>query len=289
MTHLQPGRSRCVIAIGLLLALFGVRQPRNQAAETARSPDSISSLARLTPADAGLSLEIDQLGNCAAQFMGGPLFQRLAGFPPLARWVGQNGSRLTRFRGEFQRRLGVTPEKVWSGIFGGRALFAVWPPAPDSQNGPALLLVEARDRELLEAAVERIVALQRDSTRSQKSFSLPAGGHECTVRIVGSQEKREQLFLATVGTLGIAANREELIRASSRFTPARRSRRIVWPNCRAIWRPISVCRLTPPCDCSLIPVRGIRACGPTGNESRPSLTMHACKRRSSTPGAQPSM
>ncbi|HVX64604.1 MAG TPA: hypothetical protein VHC19_28545 [Pirellulales bacterium] len=212
MTHSQSGRRRSVIAVGLLLALFGASHPGIQAAETAEPSGGISALASLTPADAGLALEIDQLGDYAARFMGGPLFQRLAGFPPLARWVGQNGTRLARFRGEFQRRFNAAPEKAWSGIFGGRALFAVWPPAPDSQNGPALLLVEARDRELLEAAVERIVALQRDSAGSQKSFSLSTGGQEYTVHVVGSQEKREQLFLATVGTLGIAANREELIR-----------------------------------------------------------------------------
>ncbi len=212
MTHLQPGRRHSVFAVGLLLAMFGAGQPGTQAAETAEPSGGISALARLTPADAGLSLEIDQLGDYAARFMGGPLFQRLAGFPPLARWVGQNGARLARFRGEFQRRFDVAPEKAWSGIFGGRALFAVWPSVPDSQNGPALLLVEARDRELLEAAVERIAALQRDSAGLQKSFSLSAGGQECTVRVIGSQEKHEQLFLTTVGTLGIAANREELIR-----------------------------------------------------------------------------
>lgn len=212
MMHFRSGRGRSAIAAGLLLALLAARRPGLQAAETAESAGGVSSLARLTPADAGLSLEIEQLGDYAARFMGGPLFQRLAAFPPLARWVGQNGSRLARFRGEFQRRLGAAPEEVWSGIFGSRALFAVWPPAPESENGPVLLLVEARDRELLETAIERIAALQRVSARPQQSFSLPAGGQKCTVHVVGSQEKSKQLFLTSIGTLGIAANREELIR-----------------------------------------------------------------------------
>lgn len=211
MTHWRPGQLAKAIALVWLLLLLSGSQQAAQALEQS-APEA--SLARLAPADAGLCLESDRLGEHAARFVAGPLFQRLKRFPPLAKWVAQNGALVGQYRAEFQRRLGVPPNKVWSGIFGGRTLFAVWPAAEEGASGPVLVVVEAPDGELLEQAIARIVALHADSGKRQTSVSLHAGEQECLVHILNSHDNREQWRLTKVGGLGIAANREELIRGA---------------------------------------------------------------------------
>jgi len=133
-------------------------------------------LASLVPDDVGLCIEADRLAERAARFVDGPLGARLAHFPPVARWVGENGAQLGLAKAEFQRRLGASPAEVGSGIFGGRMLFAVWPPAAGAANGPALLLVEAPDRVLLEKVLLNVVAVQREAGKWKKTWTLDHAG-----------------------------------------------------------------------------------------------------------------
>src|SRR6185437_5098938 len=114
----------------------------------------------------------DGLAEHLLRFADGPLYQRLTHFPPLARSVGENGPKIALALGEFQKRFGASPLDVWAGILGGRALFAVWPPTGESQNGPALLLVEAKDGELLDHLLDKFVTLQRSAGKLQKTWML---------------------------------------------------------------------------------------------------------------------
>ncbi|HXT58970.1 MAG TPA: hypothetical protein VN699_10050, partial [Pirellulales bacterium] len=162
--------------------------------------------------DVGLCIETDGLAEHLLRFADGPLYQRLTHFPPLARSVGENGPKIALALGEFQKRFGASPLDVWAGILGGRALFAVWPPTGESQNGPALLLVEAKDGELLDHLLDKFVTLQRSAGKLQKTWMLTHGGRPSTVHRFGSDENGDQLYLTSVGKLGIAANSEALIR-----------------------------------------------------------------------------
>ncbi len=212
MSCSQARRRGNAVAANCLLALVVSAAPEVAGEELAARPDAASSLAALTPADVGLCLETDRLGEHAATFVSGPLFQRLTSFPPLAKWVGQNGPQIHQFRSEFQRRFGLPPAKVWSGVFGGRTLFAVWPPAEEGTKGAALLLLEAPSRDVLDQTLERVVQLQREAGKWQDSLTVSCGEEACTVHVISGQEKSEQLFITSVGALGIAANREELVR-----------------------------------------------------------------------------
>ena len=212
MSCSQARKRGNAVAASCLLVLVVSAAPDVAGEELAARPGGASSLAALTPADVGLCLETDRLGEHAAAFVSGPLFQRLTNFPPLAKWVGQNGPQIHQFRSEFQRRFGLPPAKVWSGVFGGRTLFAVWPPAEGGIKGAALLLVEAPSRDVLNQTLERVVELQREAGKWQHSLTVACGEEACTVHVISGQEKSEQLFITSVGALGIAANREELVR-----------------------------------------------------------------------------
>ncbi|HUY90743.1 MAG TPA: hypothetical protein VMV10_18560 [Pirellulales bacterium] len=196
----------CLLAVSL--GGGGVVEAQAPNPETAQAV----SLAALVPSDVGLCIETDRLAEHVARFMNGPLFERLAHFPPLTHWVGQNGAKIGMAQSEFHKRLGASPAEVWAGILGGRALFAVWPPAGDSTDGPALLLVEAKDRRLLKRVLDNLVALQRDAGKLKKTSTLEHAGLRCEVHWLASGENRDQLYLTTLDNLAIVANDEGLIR-----------------------------------------------------------------------------
>ena len=168
-------------------------------------------LASLVPDDAGLCIEADRLAERAARFVDGPLGARLAHFPPVARWVGENGAQLGLAKAEFQRRLGASPAEIGSGIFGGRMLFAVWPPASGAANGPALLLVEAPDRALLERVLVNVVAVQREAGKWKKTWTLEHAGSSCQVHLLAGEDG-DQWFVTSIENLAVAANDEARLR-----------------------------------------------------------------------------
>lgn len=178
----------------------------------ARPP--VKSLAALAPADVGLCIETDRLAEHVARFASGPLFDRLAHFPPLTHWVGQNGAKIGMAQSEFQKRLGASPAEAWAGILGGRTLFAVWPPAGESTDGPALLLIEVQDRALLKRVLGNFLVLQRDAGKWKSTATLDHAGLQCEVHVFASGEDREQLYVTALDNLAIAANDEGLIRDS---------------------------------------------------------------------------
>ena len=168
-------------------------------------------MASLVPDDVGLCIEADRLAERIARFVDGPLFARLAHFPPVARWVGENGAQLGLAKAEFQRRLGASPAEVGSGIFGGRMLFAVWPPDAGAVNGPALLLVEAPDRALLERVLVNVVAVQREAGKWKKTWMLEHAGRGCEVHLLAGDDG-EPWLLTSIENLAVAANDETRLR-----------------------------------------------------------------------------
>lgn len=182
------------------------------------APPAGKSLAALVPADVGLCIETDRLAEHVARFTSGPLFDRLAHFPPLTHWVGQNGAKIGMAQSEFRKRLGASPAEVCTGILGGRTLFAVWPPSGENTDGPALLLVEVQDRGLLKRVLDHFVALQRDVGKWKNTSTLEHAGLQCQVHVFTAEENRRQLYLTAVDDLAIAANDESLIRDALALT-----------------------------------------------------------------------
>jgi hypothetical protein len=211
MRRLQLRSLRKPLIFVCFLVASAVGQPWATAEQPPAEPRRVASLAELVPADAGLCVETDRLAEHVARFMNGPLFERVSHFPPLAKWVGRNGAQIALAKAEFQKRLGASPAEAWTGILGGRALFAVWPPKGDGDSGPALLLVEAKDRKLLARVLDNFVAMQREAGKWKQVSTLEHAGRRCEVHVI-SGENRDQLFLASIDDLAIAANDEELIR-----------------------------------------------------------------------------
>ena len=199
------------IVFACLLAMYADGKRSAVAQEAAAEPQRHASLAELVPADVGLCLETDRLAQHVASFTSGPLFERLSHFPPLAKWVGQNGGQIGLAKSEFQKRLGVSPAEAWSGILSGRTLFAVWPPAAESADGPALLLVEAKDPVLLERLLSNFVAMIREAGKLKTTSTLQHAGRSCKVDVI-SGENGDQLYLALIDRVAVAANDESLIR-----------------------------------------------------------------------------
>ncbi|HVW37099.1 MAG TPA: hypothetical protein VHB99_07330, partial [Pirellulales bacterium] len=134
--------------------------------------------------------------------------------------VGQNGAQIGLANSEFQKQLGASPAEAWSGILSGRTLFAVWPPAGDNADGPALLIVEATDPALLERLSRNFVAMLREAGKWKKTAMLEHAGRSCEVHVI-SGENGELLYLASIDRLAVAANDESLIRETLALSAAK--------------------------------------------------------------------
>lgn len=178
----------------------------------ANSAAAASNLADFVPKDAGACLSLEEAAPHVDAFVAGPLYGRLNAFPPLAQWRRDNVPQLKKIAAEVSRQLDVSVPDAWRQIFGRQMLLAIWPPENAQQKqGPALLLVEAEDPQLLARLVRGIQAAQQRSGEVLESHDFDYRGVKVQSRLVRRGEGNERIFLATLDRIGILANQERLM------------------------------------------------------------------------------
>ena len=171
------------------------------------------SLARLVPADAGLCLSADDLALHVERLRGGSMFARWQAFPPFQKWSEKNRPPIEGTVAEIGRQLDVRPEDVWRKIFGHRTLLAVWPSdADDGRDGPGLLLVESQDAALLSQLVEGLCEAQARAGEVVEAHIRSHAGASYHARVIRRGGGETNLYLASLGTVGVLTSHEHLMR-----------------------------------------------------------------------------
>jgi hypothetical protein len=107
--------------------------------------------------------------------------------------------------------LGVEVDDVWRRAFGRQTVLAVWPPAPDQNEGPGLLLVEADDAELLSRLVSGIRSAQERAGELLQSRQASYRGLPYEERRVKRGQGEMLVYLAVLDRVGVLTSQEELI------------------------------------------------------------------------------
>lgn len=205
------GFARCCAAALAALLLTGA---------LARAADSTDAVVDNHPLSAwidgkvGVCLEFDHLPQHWATFSAGALGTRLLQFPPLAGWRQKNREWFATLRGEFERRTGAGPQKVFTGLLGRRVLFAVWPPVDPTVDKPsALLLAETVDRELMRRTLQSFVAARKKAGHWHGVQTAEIAGDTFSIHAVGSDDEQSEFFVTSTDEVAMVATSEPLLKS----------------------------------------------------------------------------
>jgi len=169
-------------------------------------------LRAMTPAGAGLYLEVDDLAEQWTRFRASELSERWQAFPPMARWQQTNIPALKLIAGQITGQLNLTNADLPK-IFGGSALVAVWPERKgEGWEGTGLLLVESPDAELLKKLIAGFHDVSRRNGELKSLDEVPHAGVSYQIRRIRRGGADSSEFVAVVGNIGILTNREPLMR-----------------------------------------------------------------------------
>jgi hypothetical protein len=180
--------------------------------------DAVSALLRLVPADSPAVFTVEDLRRHYPAFVSSALARGLIRLPVVQEWMAAGPyGRLTAARGKIEAFLGVPLARVRDEIFGDAVVVAVQvpprAPAPDSGQVEAVLLLRARDPELLRRLVRLIDDAQVSAGELARRIERCQGETTYTVREYPADSKRTAEYHVDFpdGTFA-AANSEALIR-----------------------------------------------------------------------------
>jgi len=170
-------------------------------------------LSRYVPADAGLCVEVTNLGARLDDIRASELYRRVRKFPPLARFLTDNAAEIGLLTEELRQQTGLSFEELLRRFFGQQVLVAVWPcqPGNDLQPGPALALVNCPDAALLENVATRLIAAERAAGRRVQRGQWRNGDRVCVIHRIDANAGQPALYMANVDHLGILATDEALV------------------------------------------------------------------------------
>lgn len=122
-------------------------------------------LLRLVPDDVGLCLVVQDLRGHAQAFLASPFFERLSASPFAGTLRKTHELRkLAAFDRELRSHLDLTTSRIRDDLLGDAVVLAYRPaPSDKPEQEEGLLLVRARDAELLARTIERFNTIQKDS------------------------------------------------------------------------------------------------------------------------------
>jgi hypothetical protein len=170
-------------------------------------------VAWLIPADAGLCLEAQDLDDHVQAFTESAIYGRITRYPPVEQWAVQNRSELERISTEFQRNLGVGPQRVLRGLLGESAALAVWPPStPGADDGPALVVTKAADSDMLRRLIDALCDAQRRTGKLLPNEQLSVGDRPFEVRVIQPEPGKPPVLIAMLGQHGVMTNHRPILR-----------------------------------------------------------------------------
>jgi hypothetical protein len=171
-----------------------------------------SLLVPLVPADAGLCVEFDNVGQQAADLLEGELFRRLGQFPPLARWHADLEVNLPRMARQVERQLGLPSAELRRRLLTGESLVAVWPMTEAAGPSPVLLMFQTEDAGQLRQALDAVCDAQDRAGVVVGSRTFSHAGTDYRVRSIRQNTTTTMVCLAQIERIGILASDEKIVR-----------------------------------------------------------------------------
>lgn len=175
--------------------------------------DAPESLVSLVPADAGLCVELNDLAHHGEQFQSGEFFRRLESFPPVAEWTGEYSKPVRLILDRIASHLGESTSDFLKKIFGHKVVLSAWPTDGGELNeGPGLLLLDAKDADLLARTIDTLSeGMHADGT--DQVPPLEHAGLPYRARSIGEGESARYVYLTSMGSIGVLTNTESVMHA----------------------------------------------------------------------------
>ncbi len=193
----------------LALATFGALSACSLADD--RPADS---LLHLTPAEAAVTVVVENLRDHATEFANSSLFQSLRGLPAYRLWQGSGAYQ--QFRAacrEIEAGLGVDLATLRNELLGDAVVLSLHlggDADPEAAHG--LLLTRVRDLALLRKLIDAINASDRESGTLREVGERSHGGVSYQVRHFAEGSKTDEAYVVLDGGVFAWSNSEALIR-----------------------------------------------------------------------------
>ena len=177
---------------------------------------SADRLLRLVPADAGVTLTIEDLRIHSREFFESPLSERIQGFPAVQRWYASDVYRqLDQAKQRLEKRLGESSTSFRDRLFGEAVVLSiVTPPGGRPEDSRGLFLVQMSDRKLLDRVLQSVNEAQLRRGELSKVSERRYKTLTYTARHYAGDQPRLPDYYATCHARNFAwANSEELINA----------------------------------------------------------------------------
>jgi hypothetical protein len=183
-------------------------------ASATRGAGPADPLLRLVPADAGLTIVVEDLRNNAREFFASPLFPRLRDLPAVKEWfASERGRGFDRARRQIGSILGADFATVRDGLLGEAVVLTLRvPPGRRPNEARGLLLTRVTDRALLDRTVTILNDAQKKKGEMVRVSERRRGEAVYFVREFLPGLRPDEFYAHLDGSVFAWSNSEELIR-----------------------------------------------------------------------------
>ncbi len=176
-------------------------------------------LAHLVPADVGLCIQVRELAGHLDRFRATSLYQRVMQFAPLRKFLAENEDALAALADELHQQTGLEPGELLRQLLGQDMLVAIWPGGveADAPPGPALLMFECADGELLKRVVTRLLDAEQAAGRDVQLERWQHGEISREIHRIDIGLGQPALYLATADRLGIVSTDQSRLKSVLAF------------------------------------------------------------------------
>lgn len=209
----SPRREPVMSVVRSTLAMLAILTSTTWAAGAWADDRPADSLLALLPADAGLTLTIENLREHANAVLSSPLADRLMALPAAREWLGSDGGRRLRAaRREIETATGLTLAEIRDDLAGDAAVLAMYlPRGADVGDARGILLLRPRDPERLTRLIH---AVNRADARIIERLDVrPYRGVSLISRVFRAGAKPNEWYAVLDGGLFAWSNSEALVRS----------------------------------------------------------------------------
>lgn len=168
-------------------------------------------LADYVPADVGICVQAHDLPARMRAFLDGPLGQRLRAHHVVKEWHARQGGDLQNLRLALEAHFEMPLGELCDGLAGEELLLGIWPDdTPGGGKGPAVLLLRARDPDVLRRAMQALQDEQRKAGKLLEPEKVVVAGNTQLLQVIAPEQDDSRLYLTTAGDLGVLSNTSSL-------------------------------------------------------------------------------
>ncbi|MDZ4783618.1 MAG: hypothetical protein SGJ19_25505 [Planctomycetia bacterium] len=168
-------------------------------------------LADFVPSDVGICVQAREFTTRARTFLAGPIGQRLLAHHVVQEWRAEHSADLKKLHHDLETHFQMPLAELCDGVAGEEILLGIWPDEmPGRGKGPALLLVRARNSDVLKRAMQALVDEQKKAGKLLAPEQVTAAGAKYQLQVIAPEQDESRLYLATIGDVGILSNSSTL-------------------------------------------------------------------------------